>query len=98
MYDAREKALRDRKWEIDAAKEEGRIEGQRQGEIKGRIELLQTLQGLLGRPIGEEEVLRAMGLDQLQAMTRELQEKLRGRTPSSPEWRRGAPDTRHKCV
>ena len=37
----------------------------------------QQLQGLLGRPVSGEDTLRAMGLQQLQAMTRELQDKLR---------------------
>ena len=34
MYDARERAIRDRKWELDAAKTEGKTEGKIEGEIR----------------------------------------------------------------
>jgi hypothetical protein len=71
MYDAREKAIRDREWEIDAAL--------REGEIKGEIKMIRTLQGLLGLPAAEEAALRPMNLEQLQAITSDLQEKLRNR-------------------
>jgi hypothetical protein len=51
MYDAREKAIRDRKWEIAAAERKGRregeIEGEIKGEIKGETETVRILQGLL---------------------------------------------------
>ena len=47
MYDAREKAIRDRKWEIAAAerkgRREGRREGQREGEIKREIKTIRML-------------------------------------------------------
>ncbi len=72
MYDARERFLRDRKWEQDAMFRDGKIEG----EIEGEIRLVRTLQGLAGVPVAEEQVLRAFTLEQLQAMTRDLQEKL----------------------
>ena len=36
MYDAREKAIRDRKWEIDSAKREGEIKGEIKGKIEGK--------------------------------------------------------------
>jgi hypothetical protein len=78
MYDAREKAIRDRNWEIGAAERKGEAKG----EIKVRIEMIQMLQGLLGVPVTAVEDLRALGLKQLQAMTSELQEKLRTRSPS----------------
>ena len=55
MYDAREKAIRDRKWELNGAFREGQREGQGvEGEIKGKaegeIKLIRTLQGILGNP------------------------------------------------
>jgi hypothetical protein len=71
MYDAREKAIRDRKWELNGAF--------REGEIKGEIKLIRTLQAILDIPVGEEQNLRAMTLEQLEALTSSLQEKLRSR-------------------
>ena len=73
MYDARERAIRDREWERSAA--------ERKGKIEVRIETIQMLQGLLRAPISAEQELRAMPLEQLQALTRDLQQKLRNRTP-----------------
>ena len=74
MYDARERAIQDREWEIDAAERKGRREGE--------IETIQMLQGLLRVPVGEEQELRTLTLEQLQALTSTLQEKLRNRVPS----------------
>ena len=58
MYDAREKAIRDRKWELNAAFREGEREGEIKGEIKGKIEgkieLIRTLQGILRTSVSEE--------------------------------------------
>ena len=65
MYDARERFLRDRKWEQDAMFRDGKIEG----EIEA---LVRTLQGLAGVPVAEEQELRAFTLEQLQAMTSDL--------------------------
>jgi predicted transposase/invertase (TIGR01784 family) len=87
MYDAREKAIRDRKWELNGAFREGQREGLREGEIKGEvkgeikgeIKLIRTLQAILDIPVGEEQNLRAMTLEQLEALTSSLQEKLRSR-------------------
>jgi len=78
MYDAREKAIRDRKWELDAAFREGEIKG----EIKGEIELIRTLQGILQTSVSGEHELRAMSLEQLESLTSGLQEQLRNRMPS----------------
>jgi predicted transposase/invertase (TIGR01784 family) len=77
MYDARERAIRDRKWELDSAKREGKVEGKVEGEIKS----IRMLQGLLYMPLSDEQELMAMGLEQLESLTSGLQEKLRGRTP-----------------
>ncbi len=90
MYDAREKAIRDRKWELKAAFRQGAREGEVKGEVKGevngevkvRIETILALQGILGVPVSEEEELRNLSLEQLRALTSSLQEKLRNRTPS----------------
>jgi predicted transposase/invertase (TIGR01784 family) len=79
MYDAREKAIRDRKWELSSAFREG----EREGEIKGKIESIRMLQGLLNVPVSEEQELRTLTLEQLQALTSSLQENLRNRTPSA---------------
>jgi len=75
MYDAREKAIRDRQWQLNAAVREGEIKGKIEGEIK----LIRTLQGILCVPPSEEHDLRGMTLEQLEALTSSLQEKLRGR-------------------
>jgi predicted transposase/invertase (TIGR01784 family) len=75
MYDARGKAIRDENWRLNAARREGEI----QGEIKGKIELIRTLQGILCVPVGEEKDLRGMTLEQLEALTGSLQEKIRNR-------------------
>jgi hypothetical protein len=90
MYDAREKAIRDRKWELKAAfrqgEREGEINGEIKGEIKGKIEgeikMIRTLQGTLHAPVSEEQELRAMTLEQLESLTSSLKEQLRNRTPS----------------
>ncbi len=82
MYDARERAILDREWEIDAAERRGKLEGKIEGQIEGQIESIQMLQGILGAPASNVEDLRALNLEQLRAMTGDLQEKLRGRTPS----------------
>jgi hypothetical protein len=86
MYDARERAIRDRKSEISAAIREGeikgKIEGEIEGEIKGEIKTIQMLQGILRLPVSEALELRTLTLEQLQALTIDLQEKLRSRTPS----------------
>ena len=79
MYDAREKAIRDRKWELDARFREGEIKGEIKGKIEGEIKLIRTLQGLLGLPVVEEQELRATTLEQLEARTIALQEQLRSR-------------------
>ncbi len=99
MYDVREKAIRDRKWEIDSAKREamregeikgeikGMIEGEIKGEIKGKtqgkIETIRMLEGLLYQPLSDEKDLATMGLEQLEALMGRLQEKLRSRTAPS---------------
>ncbi len=74
MYDAREKAIRDRQTALNSAR--------REGEIKGEIKMIRMLQGLLCTPVSEEESLRVMSLEQLESLTSSLQEQLRGRSTS----------------
>ena len=60
------------KWELDAKF--------REGEIKGEIKTIRILQGLLGESPGEEQELRSLSCrDKVQAITSDLQEKLRNR-------------------
>ena len=79
MYDARERAIRDREWELKAAIREGEIKGKIKGKIEGKIEMIRTLQSLLGVPVAEEQELRVMTLEQLEVTTIALQEQLRSR-------------------
>ena len=80
MYDAREKAIRDRQWAMSAARREGEIKGEIKGKIEGEIKLIRTLQGILNLALSEEHDLRVMPLEQLESLTSSLQERLRNRT------------------
>lgn len=71
MYDARERARRDQQTAVNSAIRRGRLEGK-----------IEMLQGILGLPASGEDDLRALSLEQLQALTSTLQEQLRNRTPS----------------
>jgi len=50
MYDTREKAIRDQQWILNAARREGReegeIKGREEGELFGKIRMLQNLLSL----------------------------------------------------
>jgi predicted transposase/invertase (TIGR01784 family) len=85
MYDSREKAVRDQRWLVSAARLEGEREGEIRGKIEGKIELIRTLQGILNVPPNEEAELRAMTLEQLESLTNSLQEKARNRTSDRSE-------------
>jgi predicted transposase/invertase (TIGR01784 family) len=74
MYDARERAIRDRKWDLADAR--------REGEIKGKIETIHMLEGLLNLPLSDEKDLAARKLEQLDALANDLRENLRNRIPS----------------
>ena len=78
MYDAREKAIRDRQWAMNSAHREGVLEGK----IEGKIELIRTLQAILCTPVSEEQKLLAFDLSQLESLTNNLQNRLRNRTSS----------------
>ena len=75
MYDATEKARRDQQWAFNAKLAEGEIKG----EINGKIELIRTLEGLLGRVPTDELQLRTQKLEELQRIATELQDQLRSR-------------------
>jgi hypothetical protein len=72
MYDTREKAIRDQQWILNAARREGREEGE--------IKLIQTLQEILGGPVSDAAVFQGRSLEQLRAMTEELRKKIQRRT------------------
>jgi predicted transposase/invertase (TIGR01784 family) len=76
MYDATEKARRDRQWAINATLAKGKIEGEIEGEIKGEIKLIRTLQGLLGQVPSDESQLKSQTLAELQRIATELQSQL----------------------
>jgi predicted transposase/invertase (TIGR01784 family) len=75
MYDATEKARRDRQWVINASRTEGEIKGKIEGEIK----LIRTLEELLGKAPTEESELKSKSLEKLQEISSELQSELRER-------------------
>jgi predicted transposase YdaD len=80
MYDTREKAIRDQQWILNAARREGREEGEIKGREEGEIKLIQTLQEILGGPVSDAAVFRGRSLEQLRAMTEELRKKIQRRT------------------
>ncbi len=87
MYDAREKAIRDQQWALNASfregeikgeikgKIEGKSEGKIEGEIKGEIKLIQTLQEILGEPNATSD-LEGKSLEELQAMSVDLRTRI----------------------
>ena len=68
MYDAREKAIRDQQWALNASF--------REGEIKGEIKLIQTLQEILQESIVAISDLEGKSLEELQAMTVDLRTRI----------------------
>ena len=80
MYDTREKAIRDQQWILNAARREGREEGEIKGREEGEIKLIQTLQEILGGPVSDAAVFQGRSLEQLRAMTEELRKKIQRRT------------------
>lgn len=75
MYDATEKARRDRQWAFNAKMAEGLMAGK----IEGKIELIRTLEGLLGQVPTDESQLKARKLEELERIANELQSQLRRR-------------------
>ena len=80
MYDAREKAIRDKQWALNASRNEGIAEGKIEGRIEGEIKLIRTLEVILQLPVSSEDGLAGKSLEDLQAITVTLQLKIRGRT------------------
>ncbi len=54
--------------------------GEIRGEIKGEIELIQTLEGILGLATSNVEDLQSLDLEALQKHARTLQDRVRNRT------------------
>jgi predicted transposase/invertase (TIGR01784 family) len=83
MYDATEKARRDRQWALNAkmaeGKLKGKIEGKIEGKVEGEIKLIRTLEVLLGRAPTDESQIKSKELDELQRISTELQSQLRSR-------------------
>ena len=88
MRDARVRALRDRQWELDAARREGFERGWQEGFQEGfqegmerahtqvQIQLIQLLEEISGAPVTDEATLRQLSLQQLQLMTSQLRSRL----------------------
>ncbi len=72
MYDAREKAIRDQQWALNASFREGKIEGKIEGEIK----LIQTLQEILEESPFETSDLLRKSLEELQAITVQMRTRI----------------------
>ena len=72
MYDQREKALRDYRWRIEGARQEGIQKWMEKGELIGKITLLRQL---LGEAEEAKEALQE-SCDELSSMVTELQDRL----------------------
>ena len=82
MYDSREKAIRDRQWELNASRKEGKIEGRIEGKIEGEIKTIRVLQEILQIPLSTDSDFDGKSLDDLQSLTSDLQERVRQRHSS----------------
>ena len=90
MYDSREKAIRDRQWELNASRNEGLIEGETKGKIEGKIEgeingeikMIRMLQEILGLSVSTDSDFEGKTLVELQSHTADLQDRLRNRRVS----------------
>jgi len=60
-------------------RKEGKQEGKQEGLKEGQIQLIQTLQEILGLPLSDASTFRDRSLDQLQAITAELRQQVRER-------------------
>ena len=79
IYDAREKAIRNHQWELNASHDEGIAEGK----IEGKIETIRILQDILQLPPSPDSDFEGKTLEELQQLTAELQVQIRNRR--SPE-------------
>ncbi|MCY3006461.1 MAG: Rpn family recombination-promoting nuclease/putative transposase [Planctomycetota bacterium] len=60
-------------------RQEGKQEGKQEGLKEGQIQLIQTLQEILGLPLSDASTFQDRSLDQLQAITTELRQQVRER-------------------
>jgi predicted transposase/invertase (TIGR01784 family) len=77
MYDTREKALRDQQWILNAAceqaREEGWEKGREEGELIGKVRVLQSL---LELPLSSDEELASKSREDLERLAVELRSQL----------------------
>ncbi len=78
MYDAREKAIRDQQWALNASF----LEGASKGKLEEKIAHIQILQSIMQVPVTAESELLAMSLEQLDTLTTELQRQIANRLSS----------------
>jgi len=64
---------------IQEGRQEGKQEGKQEGLKEGQIQLIQTLQEILGLPLSDASTFQDRSLDQLQAITAELRQQVRER-------------------
>jgi flagellar biosynthesis/type III secretory pathway protein FliH len=64
---------------IKKGRQEGKQEGKQEGLIEGQIQLIQTLQEILGLPLSDASTFQDRSLGQLQAITAELRQQVRER-------------------
>ena len=64
----------------DEYMKKGRLQGIQEGLKEGNIQLIQTLQEILGLPASEASMLEHRSLEQLQAITAELRQQIRDRS------------------
>ena len=64
---------------IQEGRQEGKQEGLKEGLKEGQIQLIQTLQEILGLPVSDASTFHDRSLDQLQAITTELRQQVRER-------------------
>ena len=80
MYDQREKALRDHRWVVEGARQEGREKGLEKGLEKGQaIGTIATLQGIVGETTTDVDELIKLDKAELNRLCADLQERLRSR-------------------
>ena len=61
----------------DEYMKKGRQEGKQEGLKEGQIQLIQTLQEILGLPLSDASTFQDRSLEQLQAITAELRQQVR---------------------
>ena len=84
MYEAREKALRDHQWQLNAARREGLEIGRQEGieegmeraHTQGQIQVIQLLEEISGAPVTDDATLLQLSLQQLQLMSSQLRSRL----------------------